>query len=399
MKKQLKVCFISDGHSLYDDRMYWKEALSLQKRGYKVYIVLADEISETGVTEQGIEFYKVKRVSYSTQKLINYPLKRIYYKTHAEMQKIAAFIAADVYHVQDDKPNNFIQNIKKLPHQPKLIYDAREPIDNNLKLFKKGKGIKKFLLDGFADYLQWKEYRKSKLYDLIITVDDGLKNRFLKHTDNKNIEVVYNFTNQAGDRQTVEYSAKEYDAIYCGGISIERGFYTILKSTKLIIDKRPNYKVLLLGNIFEQALKDDLKKFITENKLEKNLIWIDSVRFDQVSNYYNQSKIGINILHPHAAFRDIIQIKLFEYMNFGLPIITSNFGEMQNYVLNNKVGISINPFNEQELADAVLELLSNRNKYELFSKNGISAVDEKYNWSLMDEKLALLYDKILNKDN
>lgn len=399
MKRQLKVCFLADGHSLYDDRLYWKEALSMHKRGFDVYIIIADDVDENGVTEHGITYYKVQRTRYSSNKLINFALKKINYKTYDKIVSIAKSIQADVYHVHDDKLNDLIHEIKNFSFKPKLIYDSREPIDKNMKMKMGNKGFKNYVLNKYADYLQKKEYRKVIFYDYVLTVDDGLKKRFLKYTAVKNIEVIYNYTNQITDRKTSAISDKVYDAIYCGGITVERGYYTILKSTKLIVADNPEYKVLLLGVIYENELKDHLKEFIKENKLEKNLVWIDYVRFDEVSNYYNQSKIGLNILHPFDAFEDIIQIKLFEYMNFGLPIITSNFGEMQNYVLDNEVGISVNPFDEKELAESILNLLSDTGKYNSYSENGIKAIDEKFNWLLMESKLYSIYDELLKDRN
>lgn len=397
MNPSLKVCFMADGHSLYDDRMYWKEALSLQKKGCKVTILLASEEDEQGVTEHGIEYFKVKRVSYSKKKIINYPLKKIYYRTHDEMWKIARSVRADVYHVHDYRINSFIQKIKCLPHRPKLVYDAREPVGDNFKFFHKASFLKKKFIDYFADYLQQDEYRKVGHYDLILTVDNGLKRRFLKNLKNKRVEVLYNYTNQSGERKNIGYGNKDFDAIYCGGISEVRGFYPLLNSTRLIVREKHDYKLLLLGNIFEQELRDYLKNFIYEHKLEHNLIWIDSVRFDQVSDYYNRSRIGLNILYPSDAFKDIIQIKLFEYMNFGLPIVTSNFGEMQNYVLDNQVGMAVDPFDEKQLAGAILELLTDRDKYSLYSENGKKAVDDKYNWKLMEQQLFSWYEELINE--
>src|SRR5690606_255524 len=116
------------------------------------------------------------------------------------------------------------------------------------------------------------------------------------------------------------------------------------------------------------------------NKLEKNIIIQDSVPYKEVSEYYNQIKIGLNPLLYAKAHLEIIQIKLFEYMNYGIPIITSNFGYMQKYVEENEVGISVLPDDENALAQAVVSLLTNRDLYEKFSQNGIRAVDEKFNW-------------------
>lgn len=395
MDRKKKICFVSDGHQLYDDRMYWKQALSLKKNGYDVSMVVADREDESGVTEHGIPFRKVKRTKFSEISLLNRFIKLFYYPTHRAMAKYAIDFEADLYHVPDSRPNRFIQKLKNSPHRPKLLYDAREPIDNNLKLFVKAKGFKKKLLHFYADYMQKVEYKKVELYDAVITVDDGLKRRFLENSKAKKVEVVYNYTNLKDKRKNLPFSEREFDAIYCGAISEERGFYPILKSTKQIIKKFPEYKVLLLGNIFDPKLKDYLSEFISENHLQKNIIWMNHLRFDKVSDYYNQSKIGLNILYPSDAFREIIQIKLFEYMNFGMPIVTSNFGEMQNYVLNNHTGLSVNPFDEKELAEAIMNLLSQPEKMEELGRNGIHAVDEKFNWDEMERKLLLIYDSLL----
>ncbi len=395
MTRKEKICFVSDGHSLYDDRMYWKQALSLKKHGYDVSIVVAGETDENGTTEHGVEYFKVKRIRLFQNNFFNSFIKLFYYPTHLKMVKIAKQIKADLYHVPDSKPNSFIHKIKNAAHKPKLVYDVREPIDNNLKLFSKAKGIKKNILYLYADYLQKKEYKKATLYDFVMMVDDGLKRRFQKNSKVKNPEVVYNYTNLITKRKNIPLSERAFDAVYCGVISEERGFFTILKSCKLIVEKKSNYKLLLLGNIFDQKLRDYLKDFISKNGLEKNITWIDYVRFDKVSDYYNQSRIGLNILYPSDAFRDIIQIKLFEYMNFGLPIITSNFGEMQNYVLDNEVGTSLNPFDEKALSEAVLELLSNPEKMDRFSRNGMAVVDERFNWDLMEKKLLGIYANLL----
>lgn len=399
MNKKKKICFLSDGHQLFDDRMYWKQALSLKKNGYDVCMVVADKIDESGTTEHGIDYVKVKRIQFFQNRILNALVKFFYYPTHQKMAKMAIQTKADLYHVPDSEPNKFIHKIKKATHKPKLVYDAREPIDNNLKLFSKATGLKKKVLFLYADCLQKREYKKAEIYDFVMMVDHGLKNRFLKNSKVKNPEVVYNYTNLLSKRTNVPLPEREFDAIYCGVISEERGFYTILKSCKLVVAKKKDYKLLLLGNIFDQNLRDYLHDFISQNQLEKNIIWKDHVRFDKVSDFYNQSKIGLNILHPADAFQDIIQIKLFEYMNFGLPIITSNFGEMQHYVLENKVGITVDPFDENALSDAQIFLFSNPDKMEEFGRNGIMAVDERFNWDLMEEKMLGIYENLLRNES
>ena len=41
-----RICMLADSHGLYDDRIYWKEAVSLSRSGYEVHYVLAADMDE-----------------------------------------------------------------------------------------------------------------------------------------------------------------------------------------------------------------------------------------------------------------------------------------------------------------------------------------------------------------
>ena len=127
------------------------------------------------------------------------------------------------------------------------------------------------------------------------------------------------------------------------------------------------------------------------------MILKDFVPHQEVSDYFNQIKIGLNPLLFAKTHEEIIQIKLFEYMNFGIPIITSNFGYMKKYVLENNVGIAIEPNDEKLLANTILDLLNDRKAFDEFATNGIKAVDERYNWDIMEEMLLETYQFLLNE--
>ena len=73
-------------------------------------------------------------------------------------------------------------------------------------------------------------------------------------------------------------------------------------------------------------------------------------------------------------------------MNYGLPIISSNFGKMNKFVIDNKVGKTIPPNDETALANAILHLLNHPKEMEEYGNNGIQAVDQQYNWNVMEEK-------------
>ncbi|MCS4480320.1 glycosyltransferase [Clostridium botulinum] len=88
-------------------------------------------------------------------------------------------------------------------------------------------------------------------------------------------------------------------------------------------------------------------------------------------------------------------MKTFEYMAFGLPMVGSNFGNIAKYIKEANTGITVNPLSPQEIWEAIYKILQDKNLYDVYSKNGINVVNEKYNWNIMEERLLSIYNKIL----
>ena len=63
-------------------------------------------------------------------------------------------------------------------------------------------------------------------------------------------------------------------------------------------------------------------------------------------------------------------------MSVGLPIITSNFGNLKTYILESNAGICINPQSYDEFKKAIMEMFnpSTRQKY---GKNGLNWIQNK----------------------
>ncbi|HLV24318.1 MAG TPA: glycosyltransferase [Moheibacter sp.] len=393
-----RICLLADRHSLYDDRGYWKISVSLKNNGFEVFMVIIGDKNGEGMTTEGIHFKCIKRKQYLGQRHFNYLLKKFLpIKTeYDEALEYCAKIKADIYQFEDLRLNRITKQLKNLPHKPKLVYDLREPRDNNLKDIQfKSSPLPKFLIDFYADSVQNWEYKMMKYFDFALAVDDGIYNRIRKNVPQIPVELIYNFTNLKSSRKNVPFEEKKYDAAYVGGVNKIRGGITAVKAAKIVSAQIPDFKLLLLGKIHEKDVRVEIEEFILKHELEKNIIIQDSVPYKEVPNYYNHIKIGLNPLFYAKAHLEIIQIKLFEYMNYGIPIITSNFGFMQKYVEENEVGLTVPPTDEKALAEAIISLLNNGDLYEKFSKNGIRAVDEKFNWDVMEEKLLKIYDSLL----
>jgi glycosyltransferase involved in cell wall biosynthesis len=82
-------------------------------------------------------------------------------------------------------------------------------------------------------------------------------------------------------------------------------------------------------------------------------------------------------------------------MTVGLPVIASNFPVWQEVVEENNCGLTVNPFDPEDIAKAIEYLLDNPDQARKMGQNGRKAVLEKYNWENEEQKLIELYENLL----
>jgi len=96
--------------------------------------------------------------------------------------------------------------------------------------------------------------------------------------------------------------------------------------------------------------------------------------------------IGAIPHQPCDAWNTTIPNKLFDYMSFGLPVLTSNVIPVQRIVLEEGCGVCYASGNVQGLVNAIAVLRSSELRQKM-GDAGIKAVESKYNWILDARKL------------
>ena len=395
MNMKVKVCLISSMHSLYDDRIYWKEALSLKNFGYDVYHLGVGETDKELTSEHGIKLIMAGKKKYFDNTYIDKLYRCLSFRKsiYRKLLKIASDIKADVYHFHDLQINKIGRQLKNLQHKPKLIYDVHEDYPEMIMSYYPKKNLAWLTFKLYAYYIKVWELSKSQLADFIIAAYPSISNKFYHYNKNLKIDVIYNYTNMYpannGDNRKI------YDVIYIGAINRNRGAMEILKTANYLKQKKKDIKFLFLGHITDDKLKNEMQNYIDKNGLSDNIIIIGPVPYSEVSGYLNKSKIGVGIFMPTKIYFNAIQIKTFEYMIHGLPVVCSNFGYINKFVSDSKSGIPVNPDSPEEIGNAILKILSDKRLYQEYSRNGKKAVKEKYNWKIMEKKLLDIYSSVI----
>lgn len=90
------------------------------------------------------------------------------------------------------------------------------------------------------------------------------------------------------------------------------------------------------------------------------------------------------------------RIKILEYMNVGLPIVTTRKGIEGIDVRNYEHAIVVDGVNE-EFIDAIRYLANNEDERKRIGTNSMKLVREKYDWNKIGRKVNILYNNIRNK--
>ncbi len=398
MKNQgIKICFLADKHDLYDDRIYWKMAVPLVQKGFQVYYFLIGNTTQKGITQEGVHFKIFEVENFSKNKFVNFVLKVFKSKNYKKLFNAAKKIDADIYHFHDLWINKIGVKLKKLKSKPTVIYDVHEPYAEDFKSYYKGSYVKNNLMRLFSIWVDYWEKKQSKNYDLIIATGPSVLDDFNQVLGESKVDILYNFTDNYKLFEDIPIGDKKYDFIYSGGITELRGAMKILEATKIAVKTNTNIKVLFIGKYNGKALLCKMKAYVKNNKLENNVILHDFVNYSEISKFYNQSKIGLVTLFDIPTYRVSMPIKIFEYMAFGLPIIGSNFGIIASYIDNEDIGIKIDPQSPEEISNAMLNILGDKDTLDFYSKNGRQATLEKYRWDLELDKLVNHYLTLQNK--
>ena len=382
----MKICMLTSLHSPKDDRIFYKEAISLKNNGNDVSILcLTDEIGNmkdmsglllnTNNEEQlkcdGIKIIAVKKHKGFIQRVLH---KFALGETWKDFIKKAKDINANVYHAHEPQTAFIGLKIQK-QIEAKLIYDAHEPW-----IF--SRSAKEWIL------------KKICLPNLrnIITANRITLENLKKENTNLHTEVIYNCSPEFFSRE--RKNNKEVIICHEGSLSFNRGLKLILDTLIILKLGYPNFKFRIIGDVYGKE-SNYLFKRIKENNLENNIEISGWLCYKDVPKTLGDCSIGI-IANTDKERNTLAgpPNKLFNYMTMGLATVAIDLIETNRIIKETHCGIIIEKRDSKLFANKLKRLLEDNDYLITLQKHSIVAATDKYNWKLEEKKLFQFYKSL-----
>lgn len=167
-----------------------------------------------------------------------------------------------------------------------------------------------------------------------------------------------------------------------------KGYKYLIESAKYLPD---DYVVLIGGN---GPLFSPMKLQIAEEDLADKVILLGRLSDEELPNYYGACDLFcLSSIWKTEAF-GMVQI---EAMSCGKPVVATTIpGSGVAWVNKHGYsGLNVPPEDSRALADAVIEILSDEEKYSLFAKNAKLRYDELFTKPAFLNKCTEIYKRVL----
>ncbi|MCW8934266.1 MAG: glycosyltransferase family 4 protein [Gammaproteobacteria bacterium] len=176
-----------------------------------------------------------------------------------------------------------------------------------------------------------------------------------------------------------------------GNIKEWKGQESVIRATKIIKEKYPDIKCLIVGDISknDEYYANKLYRLVEEFDLSENVIFTGYQ--NNVANFLELMDVVIHSsIHPEPFGRVIL-----EAMAMRKPIVGTRYGAIPEIIVEGQTGFMFTPDDENDLANGVLKCLNDPELAEKLGQQGYDRLVSNFHIKFNVSKTEQLYKELI----
>ncbi|HAT4180133.1 TPA: glycosyltransferase family 4 protein [Clostridium perfringens] len=285
----------------------------------------------------------------------------------------------DVIHIHMSYKGSFFRKY--------MVASLCKKYDKKIIIHLHGSEFKKFFYSG-SNKLKRKIIELFTIADYTIALGEEWKDFIMSIAPKANVIVINNSV-----KIPVEFKQEKNEIttfLFLGALIKRKGVIDLLNAAKRILDLGyDNFKILVAGSGVEE---NDLRSFCEKNGLINKVDFLGWINNDEKEVLLKKSDI---LVLP--SYNEGLPIAILEAMSYGLPIISTNVGSIDEAVINNVNGFLFEPGNIELLKNYFLDFIVNDKKWYEFSEASRKIAKNKFADTKFFYNIEKLYFELQEK--
>ena len=372
-------------NTFVQDSRVMRECKSLAEQGYKVTVIAywMEDLKE----DEFQDGYTIKRLRLKTKSWTNNSIVQIFKYLEFLFKGLLTInkIKPKVCHGHDPS-GLFVAYFAKAILNCHIIYDSHElwsdSVHSNGKkklLYKMGYNIEKFLINKANS---------------VITVNQSIAKILMRENNIASVNVVRNIPYKSTNNKMISkiesrFPNCKFNLIYTGNVEKGRGMSSVIEAFKFV---HPDVGLAIMGR--DSDYRNKMIELVKSSKLENRIKFISAVLPDEVVNFCKIADAGIApVKNICKSYYLSLPNKIFEYVQAGIPVISSDFPEMKRVIDEYNIGNTFDVEDGLNIAKAINTLHDDGELYKIYCNNSKYAA-EYLNWDAEQSKLIDCYEQL-----
>ena len=377
MTSRRRVCVLTSVHHPFDQRIFYKEAVSLAEAGYEVTVVGPGPAAWAG-EHRGVRILPLPVPAGARRRAA----------LQTRLLPAALRLDADIHHLHDPELLPLGWVLKALGRR--VIYDVHEDFP------------------AAAFTRTWVPRRVRRPLSLAVDAVERVLARRLDGVVGVVQEQGARFGRRpfvaAGNYPRLEWfgpaapgaPAPKADLLHVGSLSRERGAQFLLEIMRLVRRSHPQVRLSALGPFQTRATEAEFRTMLREYELTDHVdCRTERLPYDELGAFIGGHRVGLIPGQRSAAtLTPFSPTKLFEYLACGLPVVASALPSIEGFRRGWEWGLLADPDDPGDHARAIARLLDDPREAERMGRAGREMVETECNWERESRKLLSLYDTV-----